>query len=1067
MPTPCSFRFSHPLPNYRMKSHQSTKPLCFLMTAVLVASMSASTARAAAATQPSADAALSITDSFLQTSFRKGEVWIDLAGQAEPGQALQVAARLSSGREDAAPVRSFDAVQVIADQDGGWTARLTTPLEGLALWSRQHPNLYHYTVEITSPGREQVVQQPPRRVGLREVWIQDGSFILNGQPLVIVDDVWSRSLGGNRKQVEIGMRQAKAMGFSGGRLSDKVHLEVADEVGMPAIVNCGSFVRFNIWDPRSGLTRMDGDERREDIIRTVRNLREHPSIISWSSAAPYSLASMHPEYAGQYFNTWAHFPLNRFAQTGREGQHLFRELVEMVGKLDATRPVASHNGPFSPIEVATRYLCDNLDLQEREEFFDFWYRSGPERKVVWPSEVGMPFAGHQFIRYIDHQMPQGGLWPKIHLENLARLIGYEAYGMEAEENFPNWLRQNFYPMMQWPAAQRLTAINVRHVWRAYRTYGVNVSAHHILNENAFGPITGDRNKREGLTNFPVAGVDEVTEAARSYLDAITPVLGYIGGPDTRFTSKDHLYFAAQPVRKSFIVINDLDEPAVIDGQWRLVDAAGNAVFTGQLSGSVEAGRRALTQFPIEFAAPAVEQRADFVLEVNCTPRSQALLQDRFTITVFPQHRPRPFEFDGTVWTVNISDDYTHESPHFFINRDNHALLEAAGVSAKLLPGFRTFAYHGYSPDAAQLMHGDVRRRGQDPLPGRQLVTDGQPAPGDLLIIPRQTLASGQGERELTRRALERLKLDELVEQGLRVLVLEQDLPNIMGINTETTRPRRTFISASGHPVFAGLQDSDLTYWSGDSNLAAPITPYSAGEQRFPERLWNTSNTNTVSTRPLVRPQVGAARALVVSGFDLQETPLLEVVRGRGRIIFCQLDVTSRYGTDPAATRLLDNLLAYLAAAPEPQPGKAGVEVVASGPQVQQRGRVFRSPVPEGRDGWGITPGELFFRESIYDRNRITKSLPARSWPVFAEAGAGSPPRFIRAVEGGYQTTLAPALFETGWMKRKAAWIHAALRINAGASSGEGPQLRHHGHTTVLYPYEWVEQFVHPYTANIW
>jgi hypothetical protein len=53
------------------------------------------------------------------------------------------------------------------------------------------------------------------------------------------------------------------------------------------------------------------------------------------------------------------------------------------------------------------------------------------------------------------------------------------------------------------------------------------------------------------------------------------------------------------------------------------------------------------------------------------------------------------------------------------------------------------------------------------------------------------------------------------------------------------------------------------------------------------------------------------------------------------------------------------------------------------------------------------------------------------------------------------------------MKRKAHWLHSALRINQGCSSLEGPALRHHGRLTSLYPVEWVEGFVHPYTSNIW
>ena len=46
------------------------------------------------------------------------------------------------------------------------------------------------------------------------------------------------------------------------------------------------------------------------------------------------------------------------------------------------------------------------------------------------------------------------------------------------------------------------------------------------------------------------------------------------------------------------------------------------------------------------------------------------------------------------------------------------------------------------------------------------------------------------------------------------------------------------------------------------------------------------------------------------GFDLQYSPLLEYVEGKSRMIFCQLDVTGRTETDPAADALCLGLLTH-------------------------------------------------------------------------------------------------------------------------------------------------------------
>ena len=45
-----------------------------------------------------------------------------------------------------------------------------------------------------------------------------------------------------------------------------------------------------------------------------------------------------------------------------------------------------------------------------------------------------------------------------------------------------------------------------------------------------------------------------------------------------------------------------------------------------------------------------------------------------------------------------------------------------------------------------------------------------------------------------------------------------------------------------------------------------------------------------------------------NAFDLLYTPLLEERIGDGRILFCQLEVTDRYGRDPAASLLVDRVL---------------------------------------------------------------------------------------------------------------------------------------------------------------
>ena len=1022
-----------------------------------------------------------IEESYITTSYRQKEVHVRLKGRGRGGERVTPVVTIYDVVDPNQAVKTIALRHgVTVDADGRWQVELAASWPDPKLWSRWHPNLYTYTVELADSKGRVTDKGLPRRFGFREVWIENGRFFMNGIPISICDDTWEGTLGNQnvmRQQAEVMLKNLKTLGITGGyRVKCDTIFDVADDVGMLFEAHAGSMVRLNIWDGSSGLTPMTGDEDVADIERLVRRWREHPSIIYWYSNTAYGLAGMHPAYAGQDVKTWFHYPANKNVDRARDAHVIFKQMADLMSDLDPTRVVGVHSSPYSPVDGLTRYLCDNLDLQEREEFFDHWFRSGRE-KVIWVHEFGIPIMNHYFTRRIDHQMGHIGFYPKVHLEAAARLFGDQAYRFESDETIAEWGKTPYVEFVKLPGVQHAVAEQAYEIWRAWRTYGVNLSAHHVLNKHGFD-YTGKRDqetrygfseaedpRRPGLgfvpkrEPFPILGVDRILPAGEAILRATKPLFVYIGGPDTRFNNKDHLYYSGAEVRKALIILNDWDEAAAITGEWQLVDAQGIALQKGKLEGSVAAGHRALTEFPIEFVAPVVTSRSDFILKVRVTANLPGELEDRFAITVFPEHIAPKITFTGKMWRMNISDDATHETRHAIINRNNAAFLKATGVRPALVKGLKTFTYLGSSPQAAA-----------DLYKGRKLVTKGTPAPGDLLIIPRHTLRAFRDDRQKALRLLESMDLDRLVEQGLRVIVFEQDLPNIFGMVTEDTRPRRVFMAAKGHPVFAGLEASDLTYWSGASDLTHAITPLSHTARQYPDRQWHTSLQNAVATRTLIRPQVGSVRALAVNGFDLTESPLLEVTRGKGRMLFCMMDVTSRYGKDPAATLLVDNMIQYMTTVDEPDPTKSELVTFASdGETVVTKQNLFRAAVPEGMSGWGITQGELFFRESIYSNNWITTELPNVTVPVFAGSETASLPQVIRRNEdrGHFELTLEESLFETGWAQRKLRWIRSALIVNQGGSVKEGPALRHHGRLTDLYPIVWVENFVHPYTADIW
>lgn len=1010
-----------------------------------------------------------IEDSFLSTSYRQREVRIRLAGSAPGGADLRATVRIYSDPRCENLVKTFASEQPISsDASGHWQADLSAPWPDARLWSRWHPNLYYYTVELANGSGEIMDKLLPRSFGFREVWLASGQLYMNDIPINATSDSWPAALGGGNvmpEQAEAVVANAKKIGFTWAwhdPLEGDAFFDVTDRHGMLVMRSAGGLMKeedyFNPDVPEA-----DVATRAADIARVVRHWREHPSLVLWWSDAPYSANdSLYSRLVGKVSDPWNYFPENANPEKSRRAHLVFKQAADLISSLDPTRPVMTQAGPYTEVEGLTRYLCYNLDLQEREEFFDYWARSG-RPKAVWITEFGVPFQSFYFIRKYAHQLPdaQKNL-PTIYVEAAARLFGDQVYLDVPDDTLKQWPQTQY--MTNWdhipsPVFQRLVSEQVSSIWRAWRTYGVTAAAHYVL-VDGFMPIQNQPPapryhlsdnidpRRPGYSRVvfprnahasPMLGVDKILPAGEAYLRNISPVLAYIGGGDGRFTNKDHLYYAGAQVRKAAIVLNDYDDPALVDGQWQLLDASEKAVLCGPIKGTIKAGERALTDFPITFTAPVVTKRTDYTLTIRLTANLPGTVEDRFAITVFPTHKPRPLSFAGKIWRMDVSYDRSDEHKHFEWNKETEEFLKAAGVESQLVPGLKQFG------------------------PG------GAPAPGDLLIIPRRFLESGTTGPQLNARLLQEMDIDRLIERGLRVIVLEQDAPNVFGMNTEDVRPRRVFMAAKGHPVFSGLQPSDLTYWTGDADLQLAVSPFSMSAKEFPDRIPHVSNTNAVASRTLVRPQVGAVRALAVSGFDLQESPLLEVTRGKGRIIFCQLDVSNRYGIDPAATQLVDNLFEYLTTVTEPDPDKSAVgHLPVDGNTVVAHKQVFRAAKPAGSNGWGITQGELFLRESIYKDNWVTEKLPDVAVPVLASSLQGALPQVVKLdpATRRYQLTLDETDFTTGWMKRKVAWMRGALIVNQGGSQVEGPAFRYQGNAVRLYPFIWLEDFVDPYLADM-
>jgi len=227
-----------------------------------------------------------------------------------------------------------------------------------------------------------------------------------------------------------------------------------------------------------------------------------------------------------------------------------------------------------------------------------------------------------------------------------------------------------------------------------------------------------------------------------------------------------------------------------------------------------------------------------------------------------------------------------------------------------------------------------------------------------------------------------------------------------------------------------------------------------------DRTTEWGNDNVVTTFTYIKPQLGATRALVDCGFDLQETPLLEAAGGRGRLLFCQIDVTNRYGVDPVSTILVNNMLRYMttAAPPDPAIGKP-IDLVREGwedyeADVKEEKDLFMADKPDGPISWGISAADLYFQGFV--------DIPAFQ-------GEGGKRYLYGQVDGekAFAHTMSRRKFNTRWQKMKTMIVRSALQINQGSSSDTFPNTMLQDDDEELYPIEWIQGFVHPYLYMNW
>jgi len=163
---------------------------------------------------------------------------------------------------------------------------------------------------------------------------------------------------------------------------------------------------------------------------------------------------------------------------------------------------------------------------------------------------------------------------------------------------------------------------------------------------------------------------------------------------------------------------------------------------------------------------------------------------------------------------------------------------------------------------------------------------------DALLIIAPQITEKEVENQIGKATLNSKELLEFLQKGGKVIVLEQETLNGLGLGLSLRQKNSTMTFAlnKNHPVLQGITEEDLKFWKND---------------------------NYLTNHEIVRPNAYGARAIIVSGSDraLDKAPITEISVGKGSILLIQALLGQKMDYEPPARRILQNSINYMASKP--------------------------------------------------------------------------------------------------------------------------------------------------------
>ncbi|HEY3319454.1 MAG TPA: glycoside hydrolase family 2 TIM barrel-domain containing protein [Planctomycetota bacterium] len=840
-----------------------------------------------------------ITDVKIDTSVRKRQTTLDVAVQGlEAKNAYYLEVKLTG--------ELLGGCEPILDVTQG---RYLITVKGIPtkLWDIHTPqNMCEAIVSLRDMDNKLLDQSLPLRFGFREFWIDGRDFYLNGTRIYLsavpIDNAAVGAAWASYDGAKESLSRLKSFGINfvythnygcepGSHLAFNEILRAADDVGMLVSFSQPHFSAYD-WkapdaDEKNGYAR-----HAEHYIRLAQN---HPSVVFYSmnhNSTGYG-EDMNPDMLGDEKDprdTWA-----------ANNAKLALRAEAIVKRLDPSRIVYHHASGNLGSMHNSNFYPNFTPIQEMSDWFGHWATAGT--KPMFTCEYGAPFTWDwsMYRGWYKGQRSFGNAnvqWEFCFAEWNAQFLGDKAFQIgEPEKANLRFEAKKFRSGATWhrwdyPFEIGSRVFDDRHTvlgmyttdnWRAFRTWGLSGNSpwehSHFwrlrdgMNRNALTPqkVDWDNLQKPGFSADFVQDRYETFDLAYDRTDWIPtpdaqallrnnmPLLAYIAGPAAHFTSKEHNYWGNEPIEKQLIIINNSREKISCECSWLRTDG-GDKDCKKQVS--VNPGDQ--EHIPLRFNYQHEQLLpAKYELQAICKFSNGETQTDSFTIHLLRTLQPMA----------------SRKLAAFDPKGETTKLLASLGVTVQ-------------------------------PVDARSDLSA-----VDLLILGKGALTADGPAPDLSR-----------VRDGLKVIVFEQSaeaLGKRLGFRVAEYGLRQVYPRIPDHPLLAGLNTDHLRDWRGEATLSSPKLKYELSRKFNGSpavkwcdievtRAWRCGCRGNVASVLIEKPACGDFLPILDGGYSLQYSPLLQYREGNGMILFCQMDVTGRTETDPAAQQLARNIIDYAA-----------------------------------------------------------------------------------------------------------------------------------------------------------